>query len=142
VYFGFSISREKSMSKIPEHVEQELQSFFELLVPNVVGLRSLLYGRQANFNKTTIQEIKVKKEIECNKKTYQEVKVGETKVNKVVFHPVKVKEEIVEIDLTSDEAIFSYIDKNYIKKFSKYIYCHWVVKSMKSLVQRKKGNHK
>jgi hypothetical protein len=62
------------MSKIPEHVEQELQSFFKLLVPNVVWLRSLLYGRRANSNKTTIQEMKIWKEIECNKKTYQEVK--------------------------------------------------------------------
>jgi hypothetical protein len=44
------------MYKIPKHVEQELQSFFELLVPSVVGLRSLLYGKQANFSKTTIKK--------------------------------------------------------------------------------------
>jgi hypothetical protein len=43
------------MSKIPKHVEQELQSFFELVVSNVVGLRSLLYGKQENSSKTTIQ---------------------------------------------------------------------------------------
>jgi len=42
-----------------------------------------------------------------------------------------------------DEAIFSYINKVHIEKFNKYIYYHWVVKSMKSpLVQRRKGNHK
>ncbi len=75
----------------------------------------MLYGRQVNSSKTTIQEIKVKKEIECNKKTYHEVKVEES----------------------------SYIDKDYIEKFNKYIYCHWVVKSMKFfLVQRRKRNHK
>jgi hypothetical protein len=42
------------MSKILEHVEQELQTFFELLVPSVIGLRSLLYGGQASSNKTII----------------------------------------------------------------------------------------
>jgi hypothetical protein len=58
---------------------------------------------------------------------------------------MKVKKKIayLEIDPTSDEAIFSYIDKVYIEKFSKYIYYLWVVKSMKSLlVQRRKENHK
>jgi hypothetical protein len=118
------------MSKILQHVEQELQSFFELLVPSAIGLRSLLYGGQTSSSKTTIQEVKVDKE---------------TKANKVVFHLVKVKEEIanLEVDPTSNEAIFSYIDKVYIEKFSKYIYYHWVVKFMNSpLVQRRKGNHK
>jgi hypothetical protein len=78
-----------------------------------------LYGRQANSSKTTIQEIKVKKEIECSKKTYHEVKVEEIKANKIVFHLVKIKEEItnLELDHTSDEAICSYIDKDYILKF-------------------------
>jgi len=58
---------------------------------------------------------------------------------------MKVKEKItnLEVDLTSDEAIFSYIDKVCIEKFSKYIYYYWVVKSMKNpLVQRTKENHK
>jgi hypothetical protein len=60
-----------------------------------------------------------------------------------MFHPLKVKEEIIdlEVDLTFDEAIFSYINK--VKKISKYIYYHWVVKFVKnSLVQRRKRNHK
>ncbi len=59
-----------------------------------------------------------------------------------MLHPMKVNEEIadLEIDPTSYEAIFSYIDKYYIEKFNKYIYYHWVVKS--PLVQRRKGNHK
>ncbi len=85
-----------------------------------------MYGRQASYNKKTIQKIKVEKE---------------TKVNKVVLHPMKVKEEFanLKVDLTFNEAIFSYIDKVYIEKFNKYIYYHWVVKSMKSpLVQRRK----
>jgi uncharacterized protein (UPF0254 family) len=71
-----------------------LQSFFGLLVPSVIQLRSLLYGGQASSSKTTIQEIKVKKE---------------TKANKVVLHLMKVKEEIadLEVDPTSDEGIFS-----------------------------------
>ncbi len=71
-----------------------------------------------------IQQFK-KRKLSATKKTYQEVKVEkETKANKVVFHLVKVKEEIVdlEVDPTFDEAIFSYIDKVYIKKISKYIY--------------------
>jgi hypothetical protein len=58
---------------------------------------------------------------------------------------VEVEEEIayLKIDPTSNEAIFSYIDKVYIKKINKYIYYRWVVKSMESpLVQRRKGNHK
>jgi hypothetical protein len=46
------------MSKILEHVEQELQSFFGLLVPNAIELRSLLYGGQASSSKTTFQEVK------------------------------------------------------------------------------------
>jgi hypothetical protein len=39
---------------------------------------------------------------------------------------VKVKEEIIDlkVDHTFDEAIFSYINKDYIEKVSKYIYCH------------------
>jgi hypothetical protein len=83
------------MSKIPKHVEQKLQSFFKLLVPSAIRLRSLLYERQASFIKKTIQEIKVK----------------ENKVNKVVLHLVKLKEEIVdlEVNFTFNEAIFSYI---------------------------------
>jgi hypothetical protein len=56
--------------------------FFELLVLNVIGLRSLLYGGQASSSKTTIQEIKVDKE---------------TMANKVVLHLVKVKEKIVDL---------------------------------------------
>ncbi len=107
-----------------------MQRFFELLVPSAIGLRSLLYERQASSSKTTIQEVKVKKE---------------TKANKVVLHSMKVKEEVAdfEIDPTSNEAIFSYIDKVYIEKFIKYIYYCWVVKSVNSpLVQRRKGNHK
>jgi hypothetical protein len=118
------------MLKILKHVEQELQSFFELLVPSAIGLRSLLYGGQASSNKTTIQEVKVEKE---------------TNANKGMLHPVKVKEKIanLEVDLTFDKVIFSYIDKVYIEKFSKYIYYHWVVKYVKSpFVQRRKGNHK
>ncbi len=86
-----------------------------------------MYGGQASYNKKKIQKIKVEKEI---------------KVNKVVLHPMKVKEEIADlkVELTFNEAIFSYIDKFYIEKFNKYIYYHWVVKSMKSpLVQRRKG---
>jgi hypothetical protein len=68
-----------------------------------------LYEGQASSSKTTIQEVKVEKE---------------TNANKVVLHLVKVKEEIadLEIDPTSDEAMFSYIYKVYIEKFSKYIY--------------------
>jgi hypothetical protein len=100
------------------------------LVFSAIGLRSLLYGGQASSSKTTIQEVKVKKE---------------TKSKKVVLHLVKVKEEItnLKVELTSNEAIFSYIDKIYIKKFSKYIYYCWVVKSTKSsLVLKRKGNHK
>jgi hypothetical protein len=53
------------MSQIPEHFEQKLQSFFELLVPGAIRLKFLLYGRQASLSNTTIQEIKVEKEIEC-----------------------------------------------------------------------------
>jgi hypothetical protein len=109
---------------------QSMLNKIELLIPSVIGLRSFLYGRQASSSKTTIQEIKVEKEI---------------KANKVVFHLVKVKEDIadLEVDPTFDEAIFSYIDKVYIKKFNKYIYYHWVVKHVKiPLVQRRKGNHK
>jgi hypothetical protein len=108
------------MSKIPEHIEQDLQSFFEPLVPSAIGLRSLLYERQANSSKTMIQEVKIEKE---------------TKANKVVLHLVKVKEEIanLEIDPTSNEAIFSYINKVYIEKFNKYIYYRWVVKSANNL---------
>jgi hypothetical protein len=79
------------MSKILEHVEQELQSFFEFLVPNVVRLRFLLYRRQVHSSKTTIQEVKIKKEIDCHKKTYRKVKVEETKSNKILFHLVKIK---------------------------------------------------
>jgi hypothetical protein len=89
-----------------------------------------LYERQASSSKTTIQEVKVKKE---------------TKANKVVLHSMKVKEEIADlkIDPTSNEAILSYIDKVYIENFSKYIYYCWVVISVNSpLVQRRKGNHK
>jgi len=71
------------MSKIPKCVEQVLQSFFELLVPSAIGLRSLLYGEQTSSNKTTIQEVKVEKE---------------TKANKVVFHLVKAKEEIADLE--------------------------------------------
>jgi hypothetical protein len=56
------------MSKILEHFEQELQSFFRFLV--LSAIRYLLYGRQVSFNNTTIQEIKVKKEIECHNKSY------------------------------------------------------------------------
>jgi hypothetical protein len=118
------------VSKILEHVEEELQSFFELLVPSAIGLRSFLYEGQASSSKTTIQEIKIEKE---------------TKANKVVLHPVKVKEEIayLKIDPTFDEAIFSYIDKVYIENFSKYIYYRWLVKSVNNpLVQKRKGNHK
>jgi hypothetical protein len=62
-----------------------------------------------------------------------------------VLHALKVKEEIayLKVHPTFDEAIFSYIDKIYIKKNSKYIYYLWVVKYVKSpLVQRRKGNHK
>jgi hypothetical protein len=55
------------MSKFPKHVEHELQSSFKLLVPNAIGLRSLLYGRQASSSKTTIQEVKVEKQIKANK---------------------------------------------------------------------------
>ncbi len=58
---------------------------------------------------------------------------------------MKVKKEIADlkVDPTSNEAIFSYIDKVYIKKFSKYIYYRWVVKYVNNpLVQKKKGNHK
>jgi len=54
---------------------------------------------------------------------------------------MKVKEEIIdiEIDPTFDETTFSYINK--VKKINKYIYYRWVVKSMKSFfVQRRKGN--
>ncbi len=58
------------MSKILEHFEHELQSFFEILVLSAIRLRSLLYGKQASFNNTTIQEIKIKKKIKCNKKAY------------------------------------------------------------------------
>jgi hypothetical protein len=67
----------------------------------------------------------------------------ETKANKVVLHPMKVKEEIVDLEVnpTFDEAIFSYINK--VKKFNKYIYYRWVVKFVKSsLVQRRNGGHK
>jgi hypothetical protein len=58
------------MSKIQEHFVQELQSFFELLVLSAIRLRSLLYGRQVSFSNISIQEIKIEKEIECNKKSY------------------------------------------------------------------------
>ncbi len=67
----------ESMSKILEHVQQELHSFFEILVP-----RSLLYGGQASSSKTTVQEVKVEKE---------------NKANKIMLHLVKLKEEIVDL---------------------------------------------
>jgi hypothetical protein len=88
-----------------------LQIFFELLVLSAIGLRSLLYGRQANSSKTIIQEVKVEKE---------------TKVNKVLFHLVKVKKEIanLKVNPTSNEAIFSYITKIYIKIFCVCVYIY------------------
>jgi len=58
---------------------------------------------------------------------------------------MKVKEKItnLKVDLTFDEAIFSYINKIYIEKFSKYIYYCWVIKFVKNpSVQRRKENHK
>ncbi len=78
-----------------------------------------MYGGQVSSSKTTIQEVKIEKE---------------TKTNKVVFHLVKVKEDIADlkIDPTSNEAIFSYIDKIYNKKFNIYIYYYWVVKYVKN----------
>jgi len=62
-----------------------------------------------------------------------------------MLHPMKVKEKIanLKVDLTFDKAIFSYIDKVYIKKFSKYMYYCWVVKFVKSpFAHRRKKNHK
>jgi uncharacterized protein (UPF0254 family) len=79
------------MSKLSKHVEHKLQSFFELFVPSAIGLRSLLYGRQASSSKTTIQEVKVEKE---------------TKANKVVLHLVKVKKKIAYLKIY---PTFSYI---------------------------------
>ncbi len=130
MYFGFSLSRKKACPKFQSMLNTNCKVFFELLVPSAIGLRSLLYGGQASSSKTTIQEVKVEKE---------------TKANKVVLHLVKVKEEIAYLkrNPTSNEAIFSYINEVYIENFNKYIYYHWVVKSMKNpLVQRRKGNHK
>jgi hypothetical protein len=88
-----------------------------------------LYERQTSFSKTTIQEVKVE----------------DIKANKVVLHPMKVKEEIanLKVDPTSNEAIFSYIYKIYMEKFNKYEYYRWVVKYVNNpLVQKRKGNHK
>jgi demethoxyubiquinone hydroxylase (CLK1/Coq7/Cat5 family) len=56
-----------------------LQSFFELLV-----LRPLLYGGQASPSKLTIQEVKIKKKINANK---------------IVFHLMKVKEKIANLEV-------------------------------------------
>ncbi len=63
---GFHYQERKHVQNY-EHVKQKLQSFFELLVPSAIGLRYLLYGRQASSSKTTIQEVKVEKEINANK---------------------------------------------------------------------------
>jgi hypothetical protein len=57
-----------------------------------------LYGGQVSSSKTTIQKIKVEKE---------------TKVNKVVFHSMKIKEDIanLKLDPTSNKAIYIFIYK-------------------------------
>jgi len=44
----------------------------------------LLYGRQISYNKTTIQEVKVKKDI---------------KANKIVLHLMKVKKKIADLEI-------------------------------------------
>ncbi len=67
------------MSKIIKYVEHELHNFLKLLGPRAIGLKSILYEKQAKCTKINNEQLKVKgdEKAKCSIIALQEVKVGE-----------------------------------------------------------------
>jgi len=118
------------MSRLPSHVEDELQAFLKLFCPSAILLRSKVLKESILVKDELLSKVK-KKTIDLLNKGKEETRELQSKLKKYpVFH-IKVKEKNIglpKIDNHQDESIIACIHKIYKESFSKFIDFCWIAK--------------
>jgi hypothetical protein len=125
------------MFRLPQHVEDEFQTFLMLLCPNVIVHRSLMPKESLKISSILVKDEKidlfnkVKKEIiKLPNKGKEETKELQSRKKENKMLQI-LKEETLGLPKTKhhqDESIITYIDKIYKASFNKFIYFHWILK--------------
>jgi uncharacterized radical SAM superfamily Fe-S cluster-containing enzyme len=106
------------MSRLPQYVEDELQTFSKLLCPSALMFRSQVLKESIEISSILVKEEK----IELLSKLKEETTKLFSKRKEVLQI---VKENMLELPKTEnhqDESIIAYIDKIYKESFNKFIY--------------------
>jgi hypothetical protein len=124
-------------------VEDELQAFLKLLCPSAIVLRSQMLKESIEISNILIKEEKIKllskveeKIIKLPNNRKEKTKKLQSKRKENIMLQI-VKEETIELPKTKyhqDENIIAYIDKIYKESFNKFIYFHWIAKSIVPIV--------
>jgi len=120
------------MSRLTSHVEDELQSFLELLCPNVIMFRSKVLKENILVKDELLNKVK-EESIDLLSKGKEETKKLQSKLKKYPILHIKVKEKSIglpKIKNHQDESIITCIDKIYKESFNKFIDFCWIIKSV------------
>jgi hypothetical protein len=127
------------ISIIPQHVEDELQAFLKLLCRSAIVFKSQMPKESKEISSILVKEekielfSKVKEEIVelLDNKKEETKKLQSKRKENIVLQIVKGETlELPKIGNRQDESIIAYTDKIYKESFSKFIYFHWIAKSV------------
>jgi hypothetical protein len=119
------------MSRLSQYVEDEFQTFLELLCPSAIVLRSQMPKESIEISNILIKEENIEVLSKVKEETIKLLGKGK-KVLQIV------KEEMLKLPKTKnhqDESIIAYIDKIYKESFNKFIYFQWIAKSIVLVVR-------
>jgi len=119
------------MSRLSQYVEDEFQTFLELLCPGVIVLKSQVPKESIEISNILIKEENIEVLSKVKEETIKLLSKGK-KVLQIV------KKETIKLPKTEnhqDESIIAYIDKIYKESFNKFIYFRWIAKSIVLVVR-------
>jgi hypothetical protein len=114
------------MSRLPSHVEDELQTFLKLLCPSAIMLRSKVPKENILIKDELPSRVK-EENINLPNKSKEETRELQRKLKKYPILHIKVKEKSIglpKIENRQDENTIACIDKIYKEIFSKFINFH------------------
>ncbi len=119
------------MSRLPQHVEDELQTFLKSLCPSAIVLKSHMHDESKDILSILIKEEKIElfskvkeKIIELPNNSKEETKELQSKGKENIVLQI-VKEETLDLPKIENDH-----DKIYQKQFNKFIYFRWIAKSI------------
>jgi len=112
--------------RLSQYVEDEFQTFLELLGPSAIVLRSQVPKESIEISNILLKEENIEVLSKVKEETIKLLGKGKEVLQ-------IVKEETLKLPKTKnhqDENIIAYIDKIYKESFNKFIYFRWIAKSI------------